>query len=197
MTVSVERIKQLRKRTNAGVMDCKKALKESNGNIEKAIKILRSKGSKIAAKKADREVTEGCIGCYLHSDNKMGVLVELNCETDFVGKNPEFKDLAKKLAMQVAARDPKYITKERVPEKVKKEEVDNIKSEMDLEKKSENVVENIIEGKLEKFYEQICLLNQIYIKDEEVSVKQLLEENIAKFGENIQVARFVRYKVGE
>lgn len=193
----MEEIKQLRKRTNAGVMDCKEALKESNGDVEEAIKILRSKGSEIAAEKSEREAKEGCIGCYLHSNNKLGALVELNCETDFVGKNPEFKDLAKEIAMQVAARDPKYISKEDVLEEVKEEEIENIKSEIDLENKPEDVKDDIIEGKLEKFYEQICLLNQTYIKDEDMTVKQLIEENVAKFGENIQISRMTRYEIGE
>jgi len=197
MAISIEDIKQLREKTNAGVMECKKALKEADGDMGKALEILKIKGSHIAAKKSGREAKEGCIGCYIHSDSKLGVLVELNCETDFVGKNPEFKQFAKEIAMQVAACTPEYMSQEEVPEDVKNRQIENIKSEIDLTNKPGNVVNKIIEGKLGKFYQQICLLNQPFIKNDEINIKEHLNSTISKFGENIKISRFVKFKVGE
>ena len=197
MGFSAEDVKKLRERTNAGVMECKKALKKSDGDIDKALELLRIKGQNIAAKKSGRQAKEGCISSYLHSDSKLGVLVEVNCETDFVGKNEEFKVFAKDIAMQIAACSPEYISQEEVPEDLKQKHINHIKSQDDLESKPENVINNIIEGKLSKLYQEICLLDQFFIKDNKITIKEYLDSTIAKFGENIKISRFIRYKVGE
>ena len=197
MADSIDVIKELREKTSAGVMECKRALEESKGDLNEAVNILKAKGQAKAAKKSSRQIKEGCIGVYIHSDSKLGVLVEIGCETDFVAKNPEFKEFAKNIAMQIAACNPEYISKEEISDEVKKAEIDFIKSEIDLTSKPEKVAQNIIEGKLEKFYEKSCLLSQVYIKDEEVKVEELVNNTISKFGENIKISRFVRFKVGE
>ncbi len=197
MAFSIEEVKKLRERTNAAVMDCKRALQETDGDIEKALKILKNKGSNIAEKKSGRTVQEGCIGCYVHSDAKLGVMVEVNCETDFVGRNPEFREFAKNIAMQIAAHNPEYISKDEIPDEIQKEQIEIIKSQMDLENKPEKVKEQIIKGKLNKYYEQVCLLEQVFIRDEDLTIKNYLEDTVSKFKENIKISKFKRYKIGE
>jgi len=196
MGFSADDVRQLREKTNADMMDCKNALKETDGDINKAIELLKLKGQHIAAKKSSREAKEGCIGTYLHSDSKLGVLVEVNCETDFVAKNEEFKAFAKDIAMQIAACNPEYISEENVPEELKQKHIEHIKSQDDLKSKPEEVVNKIIDGKLYKAYQEICLLNQSFIKDDKVTIREYLNSIVAKFGENIKISKFIRYKVG-
>ncbi|MGB9667948.1 MAG: translation elongation factor Ts [Thermosulfidibacteraceae bacterium] len=196
MEISASIIKELRERTGAGFMECKEALKEANGDIEKAVEILRKKGALKAEKKAKREAREGLIGAYIHAGGKIGVLVEVNCETDFVARTDEFQQLVKDIAMQIAAMSPEYVSREDVPPEVIEKEKEIYREEALRSGKPERVVEKIVEGKLEKFFEEKCLLEQPFIKDESKKVKDIVTEVIAKLGENIKVARFVRYQVG-
>ncbi len=196
MDVSAKVIKELRERTGAGIMECKEALKEANGDIEKAIEILRKRGALKAEKKASRSANEGLIGAYIHAGGKIGVLVEVNCETDFVARTDEFQQLVKDIAMQIAAMSPEYISREDVPPEVIEKEKEIYREEALRSGKPEKVVEKIVEGKLEKFYQEKCLLEQPFIKDESKRVKDLITEVIAKLGENIRVSRFVRFQVG-
>lgn len=196
MDINAKVIKELRERTGAGVMECKEALKEANGDIEKAIEILRKKGALKAEKKASRSANEGLIGAYIHAGGKIGVLVEVNCETDFVARTDEFQQLVKDIAMQIAAMSPEYISREDVPPEVIEKEKEIYREEALRSGKPEKVVEKIVEGKLEKFYQEKCLLEQPFIKDESKKVKDLITEVIAKLGENIRVSRFVRFQVG-
>jgi len=191
----IDAIKILREKTNAGVVDCKKALKEASGDVNKAIEILRKQGVALASKKVGRAAKEGRTEAYIHLGGKIGVLVEVNCETDFVARNDGFKTFVKDIAMQVAASSPLYVKKEEVPESAIKRETDIIKAQ--LAGKPENAIQKIIEGKLIKFYEEICLLEQPYIKDPNLKVKDILTAMVAKIGENIIIRRFVRYQVGE
>jgi len=191
----LDAIKKLREKTSAGVMDCKSALKEAGGNVDKAVEILRKKGVALASKKSSRAVKEGAIGSYLHMGNKIGVLVEVDCETDFVAKNKDFKDFVKDIAMQVAASHPRFVSKEDVPAEAVEKEKDIIKAQ--IKGKPANVVEKIVGGKLEKFYEESCLLEQPFIKDTDTKVKDYLTSIIAKIGENMIIRRFTRYQVGE
>jgi len=195
MEVSMDLIKKLREMTGAGVLDCKKALEEASGDIEKAVEILRKKGAAIAEKKAGRVTKEGLIVAYVHFNGRIGVLLEMNCETDFVARTDEFKELAYNLAKQVAAMKPRYVKKEDVPEEVIEKEREIYRAQ--IKDKPEHVIERIVEGKLEKFFEQVCLYEQTYIFDESKKVKDLINELIAKTGENIRVSRFTRYEVGE
>jgi len=188
-------IRELREKTSAGIMDCKKALKESGGNIEKAVEILRKKGIKLASEKSSRAAKEGCVESYIHANGKIGVLVEVNCETDFVARNEDFRKFVKELSMQIAAAKPAYIKREDVPpEKLEKEK--EILS-APLEGKPKDAAEKILAGKLEKFYEESCLLEQPFIRDPKKKVKDLLHELVAKIGENIVVRRFARFQLGE
>jgi elongation factor Ts len=196
MEISASIIKELRERTGAGFMECKEALKEANGDIEKAVEILRKKGALKAEKKAKREAREGLIGAYIHAGGKIGVIVEVNCETDFVARTDEFQQLVKDIAMQIAAMSPEYVSREDVPPEVIEKEKEIYREEALRSGKPERVVEKIVEGKLEKFFEEKCLLEQPFIKDESKKVKDIVTEVIAKLGENIKVARFVRYQVG-
>jgi elongation factor Ts len=196
MEISASIIKELRERTGAGFMECKEALKEANGDIEKAVEILRKKGALKAEKKAKREAREGLIGAYIHAGGKIGVLVEVNCETDFVARTDEFQQLVKDIAMQIAAMSPEYVSREDVPPEVIEKEKEIYREEALRSGKPERVVEKIVEGKLEKFFEEKCLLEQPFIKDESKKVKDIVTEVIAKLGENIKIARFVRYQVG-
>jgi elongation factor Ts len=196
----IDVIKELREKTGAGMMDCKNALKEASGAIEKAIDILRKKGLMKAQKKSSRTAKEGIVESYIHSNSKIGVLVEINCETDFVARNDEFKAFAKDIAMQVAAANPLYVSKEDVPENVIAKEKEIIKGQMEQaggKPKPEQVIEKIVTGKLEKYYEDACLLEQPYIKDPDVKIKDLLTNLIAKIGENMSIRRFTRYQLGE
>lgn len=198
MEITASLVKKLRDETGAGMMDCKKALVEAEGDIEKAKEILRKKGIDSAAKKAGRATKNGRIESYIHMEGKIGVLIEVGCETDFVARTEDFKKLAKNLAMQVAAMKPIYVSRESVPEDVINKEKEIYKAQIP-QGKPDHVVEKILEGKLEKFYEENCLLDQVYIKDEEGKsrVKDYIAETIAKVGENITVKRFTRYELGE
>lgn len=197
MEVNASIVKQLREKTGAGIMDCKKALAESGGNLEKAVDYLRQKGLAGAAKKADRVAADGAVGAYVHPGGKIGVLVELNCETDFVARTTEFQNLLKDIAMQIAAANPRYIR----PEDVSAEEMDKereIYRRQALDSgKPEKVVEKIVEGKMERFYSEVCLLEQAFIKDPDRKVSDVVTDAIARLGENIQVRRFARYHLGE
>ncbi|NIN69373.1 MAG: translation elongation factor Ts [Anaerolineae bacterium] len=196
MAITTEMVKDLRERTGAGVLDCKKALEEVDGDMDKAMELLQQKGFAIAAKKAEREVNEGLVEAYIHAGGKLGVLLELNCETDFVARTEDFRGLAHDLAMQVAATSPRYLAPEDIPTEVLQRERQWQREHVG-EGKSEDVVERIVEGKLRKYYEEVCLLEQAFIKDEGVTVRDLVTSKIAKLGENIKVRRFARFELGE
>lgn len=191
----MDAVKNLRMRTSAGMMECKEALKESGGDIDKAVDILRKKGVAKAAKKASRTTDQGMIESYIHMGSKIGVLIEVNCETDFVARNSEFRKLTRELAMQVAAANPLYVSRDDVPAEAMEKEKEIYRTQ--ITGKPENVVEKIVEGKLEKYFSEVCLLEQPYIKDPNIRIKELLTQLIATLGENVQVSRFVRYEVGE
>ncbi len=194
--ITTEMIKDLREKTGAGMMDCKKALTESNGDFEKAIDILRQKGLASALKKAGRKASEGLIEAYIHM-GKIGTLVEINCETDFVARTDDFKELAKDIAMHIAATNPQFLSREDVPQEVIAREKEIYRAQvMD---KPPHVVEKIVEGKLEKFFADTCLMEQVFIKDPEQkkSIRDLVTEKIAKLGENIVIRRFARFQLGE
>ena len=197
----VDAVRILRDKTSAGIMDCKGALKEANGDIEKAIEILRKKGKASASKKAGRVAKQGCVESYIHMGGKIGVLVEINCETDFVARNSEFKRLTRDIAMQVAASKPSYLNIADIPEKVveKEKEIFNeqILANEKNKKKPKEVINKIIDSKLQKFYEETCLLEQPFIKDQKLKVKDLIEQAIVTLGENIVIRRFARYQLGE
>lgn len=195
-TISAEMVKDLREKTGAGMMECKKALTESNGDFEKAIDILRQKGLASAQKKSSRTASEGLIESYIHM-GKLGSMVEINCETDFVARTDDFRNLAKDIAMHIAAANPIYLSREDVPQDVIEREKEIYRAQ--VANKPPQVVEKIIEGKLEKFYTDFCLLEQIFIKDTEqkLKIKDLVTEKIAKLGENIIIRRFVRFQLGE
>lgn len=195
--ISPEQVKELREKTGAGIMDCKKALVETNGDMEKAIIILREKGLAKAATKQSRAVSEGIIESYVHGNGRIGVLVEVNCETDFVARNEEFKNLAKDIAMQVAASNPKYLSRDDVPPEVLEKEKEILRAQALNEGKPEKIVDKIVEGRIEKFYEENCLLEQPFIKDPDKKVSELIMEKIAVIGENITVSRFVRFERGQ
>jgi len=197
MNISANMVKELREKTGAGVMDCKRALEESNGDVDKAIEYLRKQGIASAAKKAHRETKEGLIVSYIHPGNRLGVLLEVNCETDFVARTDEFRELAKNLAMQVAAANPLAVTREDLPQDLVEKEKEIYRAQAKEGGKPDNIVDRIVEGKMEKFYQEVCLLEQPFIKDPEKSVKDIVIEAIAKLGENISVRRFVRYRLGE
>ena len=195
MANDINKVKQLREKTFAGMMDCKKALIEAGGDMEKAVGILRKKGVALANKKASRATKEGVIACYIHSNNKIGVLVEVNCETDFVAKNDLFKEFVKNLTMQVAAANPQYVNKEDISKEAIEKETDIIKEQH--KNKPAGAMDKIVQGSLNKFYAETCLIQQPFIKDPSVVIKDLLTETIAKTGENISIRRFARYQVGE
>jgi elongation factor Ts len=197
MEISAELIKDLRQRTGAGVMDCKVALQEAKGNIEGAIDYLRRKGLATAAKKAGRITTEGLVSSYIHAGGKMGVLVEINCETDFVAKTEDFKNFVKNVAMHIAAANPQYIKREEIPPEVLEKEKEIYRAQALESGKPAKVIDKIVEGKLEKFYSEVCLLEQTYIKDSDLTVKEILDAMIAKVGENIAIRRFARFQLGE
>ncbi len=195
--ITAEMVKQLRERTGAGMMDCKKALTDADGNIEKAIELLREKGLAAAAKKAGRIAAEGLVEAYIHGNGRIGVLVEVNIETDFAAANEEFKQLVKDIAMQIAAAKPEYVKKEEVPTDVLEKEMNILRAQARNEGKPEKIIEKMVEGRIEKFYKEICLLEQPWIKDPDKTIKQLVTEKIAAIGENISVRRFARFERGE
>jgi elongation factor Ts len=197
MTVSIEQIKELREVSGAGIMDVRKALEETNGDFDKAKEILREKGLATAAKRADRESFEGVVELYSHGDGRVGVMVEVNCETDFVARSENFRTFAHELALQIAAASPRYIREEDIPEEVLEEERERARRLGMDEGKPENVIERIVEGRLAKFKDEICLLRQPYIRDDEMTVEQLLLDHVASIGENIVIRRFVRWELGE
>jgi elongation factor Ts len=190
-------VKQLREKTGAGMMDCKKALLEVNGDMDKAIEFLRKKGLATAQKRAGRAMTEGTIQSYIHMTGKLGVMVEVNCETDFVAKNEDFQEFVKNIAMHIAASNPLGIKPEDIPEEIVESEKDIYRAQALDMGKPENILDKIVEGKLKKFYQENCLLNQPFVRDPDISVADLMNELIAKIGENITVKRFVRYQIGE
>ncbi len=195
--VNLELIKQLRERTAAGFMDCKKALEEAKGDIEKAVDILRKKGLAIAAKRAAKEALEGVVTAYIHSNKKIGVLVEVNCETDFVARTSEFQEFAHNLAMQIAATNPVAISRDQVPPEILEREKKIYEEQLKEAGKPENIIPKILEGKLEKFYKENVLLEQPFIKNPELTIQDLLNEIITKTGEKIVIKRFCRFQIGE
>lgn len=196
MEITTELIKELREKTSAGMLDCKKALQETGGDMEKAIEFLRKKGLAKAATRGDRETKEGKIISYIHSNGKIGVLLELNCETDFVARNEAFEEIGKELCLQIAAANPLYVNAESVPQEVIDKETEILKAQLLEQGKKPEQLEKIIPGKLKSYFGEVCLLEQAYIKDNKKLVKELIQEFIAKFGENITVGRFTRYQIG-
>lgn len=197
MAVTASAVKELRERTGAGMLDCKKALDETNGDIEKAIAVLREKGLSAAANKAGRVATEGVVESYIHGGGRIGVLVEINCETDFVGKTDQFKEFARDIAMHIAAANPKYVRREEVPSDELEKEKEILKNQALNEGKPEKIVEKMVEGRINKYYEEYCLLEQPFIKDPDKTISTLLNEKISTIGENISIRRFARFELGE
>jgi elongation factor Ts len=197
MQIPAQLVKELRERTYAGFSDCRAALVEAGGDIEKAISVLRKKGQAAAAKKAQREASEGLVGSYIHAGGKIGVLVELNCESDFVARTEAFQRLSHDIAMHIAALDPRYVRREEVTPEMLEKERDIYKAQALATGKPEAVVEKIVTGKMEKFYEENCLYEQHYIKDESVTIGEMIAQAVINLGENISIRRFVRFKVGE
>lgn len=195
--VDASTVKELRERTGAGMMDCKKALTEANGDMEKAIEVLRERGLAAAAKKAGRIASEGLVDSYIHGDGRIGVLIEVNSETDFVAKNEEFKRFVKDMAMQVAASNPLYVKREEVDPELVAKEREIYRAQAINEGKPEKIIEKMVDGRIEKYYKEICLLEQPFIKDPDKTVNDVLTEMIAKIGENISIRRFVRFERGE
>jgi len=194
--ITAEMVKQLRDRTGAGMMDCKKCLTEANGDMEKAIELLREKGLATAAKKAGRLASEGIVDAYIHGGGKIGALVEVNIETDFAAKNEEFRSFVKEILMQIVAGNPEYIRREDVPAEVIEKEKEILRTQALNEGKPEKIVDKIVEGRIEKFYKDKCLLEQPWIRDDSKTIQELLTEKIAKIGENINIRRFVRLEKG-
>ncbi len=194
--ITAQQVKELRQETGAGVLDCKEALEVSNGDFEKAVAYLREKGAAAAAKRSERETDEGLIGSYIHAGSRIGAMIEVNCETDFVAMTDEFQTLAHDLAMQVVAAKPLYLTPADVPADVIEVEKERTRAEIQDSGKPESIVERIVEGKLKKFYEETCLMEQPFIKDTALTVGELVQEKNAKLGENIVVRRFVRFEIG-
>lgn len=197
MAITANDVKELRERTGAGMMDCKRALTEADGNMDKAIEILREKGLAAAAKKSGRIAAEGLVSSYIHMGGRIGVLLEVNCETDFVAKTDNFKDLVHDVAMQIAATNPLYVSKEEVPADVIEKEKEILRAQALNEGKPEKIVDRMVEGRIEKYYKEVCLLEQPFVKDGDKTVKGMIMEAIASIGENISVRRFVRYEMGE
>ncbi len=195
--VSASMVKELREKTNAGMMDCKKALAETGGDMTKATEWLRQKGLSKAGNVAGRVAAEGAVGSYIHLGGKVGVLVEVNCETDFVGRNDAFQNLVKDIAMHIAALNPQYVSREEVPADVLEKEKEIFRVQLKESGKPEKAWDKIIEGKIEKFYSDVCLLDQPFAKEQDKTVKQIIDESIAKVGENIKVRRFARFQLGE
>jgi elongation factor Ts len=197
MEISAEMVKDLRQRTGAGIIDCKSALNEAKGDVEGAIEYLRRKGLATAAKKAGRIATDGLVSSYIHAGGKMGVLVEVNCETDFVARTEDFQVFVKNIAMHVAAANPQYLRREDVPVEVIEKEKRIYRDQARDSGKPEKVIDKIVEGKLERFFSEVCLLEQTFIRDSDLTVREVLEATIAKVGENISIRRFARFQLGE
>jgi len=195
MTISASDVKKLRDATGVGMMDAKKALGESGGDLVKATELLRKAGQKMAAKKADREAAEGVVGFYMHANNRVAALVTVNCETDFVARTDEFKEFANNLAMQVVAMSPEYLNPEDVPAEIVEKEKEIYREEMKDSGKPADVMEKIIAGKLDKFYSEVCLIRQPFIKDDSLTIEKYLTDTIGKIGENIKIQKFVRYSI--
>jgi elongation factor Ts len=195
--VSANMVKELREKTGAGMMDCKKALAETAGDFQKALDYLRQKGLATAAKRAGRVASEGRVGSYIHAGGKIGVMVEVNCETDFVAKTDDFQAFAKDVAMHIAASNPSYVRREEVTAEVLEREKEIYRAQARDAKKPEKIMEKIVEGKLEKFYSEVCLLEQAFVKDPDITIQDLLNGLIGKLGEKIEIRRFTRYQVGE
>ena len=195
--ISAQQVKELRETTGAGMMDCKKALTETNGDMAKAVDFLREKGLAAAAKKSGRIAAEGLVESYIHGVGRIGVLIEVNCETDFVAKTPEFHGFVRDLAMQVAAANPQYLTRQEVPAEVLEHEREILKAQARNEGKPAKIIDKMVEGRVEKFYKDNCLLEQAFIKDPDKTVTEIVNAQIAKIGENIIVRRFTRYQLGE
>ncbi|MBS6609977.1 MULTISPECIES: translation elongation factor Ts [Peptoniphilus] len=196
MAITAALVKELREKTGAGMMDCKKALSETKGDMDKAVDFLREKGLASVAKKSSRIASEGIVDSYIHG-GRIGVLVEVNSETDFVAKNEEFKTFVRDIAMQIAAVNPKYVSREEVPAEEVEHERKVLTEQAKSENKPDHIIEKMVEGRLEKFYEEICLLDQDFIKDSDKKIRDILNDLIAKIGENIKIRRFVRFEVGE
>lgn len=197
MAVTAAMVKELREKTGAGMLDCKKALEEASGDITKASELLREKGLSAASKKAGRIATEGIVESYIHAAGRIGVLVEVNCETDFVAKTNQFKEFVKDIAMQIAAANPRYIRREEAPQEELDKEREILKAQALNEGKPAHIVDKMVEGRMSKFYEEYCLLEQTFIKDPEKTIDALLNEKVGQTGENISIRRFVRFELGE
>ncbi|MEJ2545295.1 MAG: translation elongation factor Ts [Calditrichaceae bacterium] len=195
--ITAAMVKELREKSGVGMMDCKNALTESNGDFEKALDLLRKKGIAKAAKRADREAKEGTIYAYIHPGSKLGVLVEVNCETDFVANTDGFQEFAKNIAMHIAAANPLAVKREELDEAVVEKEMEIFKEQAKASGKPDNIVEKIAQGRLDKYYSEVCLLEQAYVKDMDMTIQQLLTDTIAKVGENITIKRFSRFRIGE
>ena len=195
--ISSDKVKQLREKTGAGMMDCKKALAETGGDMEKAIDYLRKKGAATAEKRADRTTNQGVVEAYIHAGGRIGAMVELNCETDFVAKTDDFKSIAKEIAMQIAAMNPQYIAREEVTQPVIDREMEIYRTQARNEKKPEQIIDKITTGKLEKFFQEVCLLEQTYIKDSGKTIKDLILDVTSKTGEKVTIRRFNRFHLGE
>lgn len=196
-TIDMSLVKKLREQTGVGILECKKAIGEANNDFEKAVELLRKKGFEKAKSKASRATNQGAVGSYIHSNYRIGVLLELGCETDFVAKNEDFLALEKEICMQIAAMNPQYISEKDIPQEVIEKEKDIYREQMKNSGKPDNIIEKIIEGKLKKFHTEVCLLKQSYFKEEKKTIEDLIAEKIHKLGENITVKRFIRYQVGE
>lgn len=197
MQVTASMVKELRERTGAPMLQCKNAIQEAEGSIDEAIQILRKKGLSAAAKKAGRTAAEGVVASYIHAGGKIGVLLEVNCETDFVGKSEDFQDLVRDIGMHIAAAEPRYVRREEVTDDILAREREVYRDQALASGKPEKIVDKIVEGKMEKFYAEAVLLEQPFVKDTDKTIQQLITEKVAKIGENIQVRRFARYKMGE
>ncbi|MFD0680120.1 MULTISPECIES: translation elongation factor Ts [unclassified Paenibacillus] len=197
MAVNAAAVKELREKTGAGMLDCKKALEEANGDLTKAAELLREKGLSAAANKAGRIATEGVVESYIHAGGRIGVLVEINCETDFVGKTDQFREFARDIAMQIAAANPLFVRREEVPQEALDKEREILKNQALNEGKPANIVEKMVDGRIGKYYEEYCLMEQSFIKDPDKKVSQLLNEKVSTIGENITIRRFVRFELGE
>lgn len=195
--ISASNVKELRERTGVGMMDCKKALQETNGDIDKAIDFLREKGLANAIKKAGRIAAEGIVESYIHGGGRIGVLIEINCETDFVAKTPEFRSFVRDMAMQVAAANPLYISREDVSQETIEKEKEILSAQAKNEGKPDKIIEKMVEGRITKYFAEVCLLEQAFIKDPDKTVKAIVTEKILKIGENISIRRFTRYEMGE
>jgi elongation factor Ts len=197
MEITADKVKELRERTGIGMMECKSALAECAGDMEKAVEVLRKRGHARAEAKSSRAAKDGLVGSYIHMNGRIGVLIEVNCESDFVARNAEFQELAKELAMQIAAAKPKWIASSDVPGDIVAKEKEIIKAQLGDMKKPPEILEKIVTGKLGKFFEEVCLLDQPYIRDDKIKVRDLLARLVAKIGENIKVGRFARFEIGQ